>query len=160
MSTFDLILIGVLIAFTAYGFVQGFIKTLGGIVGLIVGFIVAGIILGFLQVQYDILAQPVVSTIAFLVISLILSKIISWLFGILEGLKNMAKIIPFVGLTNQILGGVLGLLEAALLVMGAGFVMTRVLPDGPIKDYAFESEVLDFFEFGYGIIGAIIPKLF
>jgi membrane protein required for colicin V production len=157
MLAIDVVLIVIITFLTLIGIKQGFIKTLGSLVGLVVGVILSGIILGYLQVQYEILAQPVVSIIAFIGISIVVSWLIGWLFSIIEGMKKVLSIIPFVNSANHLLGGILGLLEGVFLVLAIGFVLTNFFPEGDLQNAALNSAVLDQVDIGYGLIGLILP---
>lgn len=129
----------VLLLFTASGFLQGFVRTLGNFVGLILGIIVAGYAVFWIDAQFGLTSQPILALTLFLVIAALVSRIVKWVTFVIDGLREMISIIPFFSLINRILGGVLGAAQGAFLIIAFVYVTNTYVPDGQVKEFVTES---------------------
>lgn len=119
----DLIVLLVLVGFGAFGFALGLIQVVGGLVGVVAGAWLASQwhlplgkwIAGALPVS------PRISTVlAFILILVVVQRAMALGFYWLGRMLRLLRFIPFFKSFNRIAGGLLGLLEGALLV---GFIL-------------------------------------
>lgn len=132
MPLFNTILIVLLAGFVLYGLWFGLIHTLGSLIGTVVGALAAG-------QYYDIVAHwlqgwlggslNVHRAIAFLLIFAIVNRLVGFAFLLIEKTFNFISIIPFLKSINRLLGGVLGLIEGAI-VLGATLYIIQRFPFG------------------------------
>lgn len=126
MNIVDYILIVVLIFFFWRGFVRGFIGTLAWLAGLLIGTWLAGQFYVQVGVWLDqwIHQQALSAMISFVGVLVLSMALIGIIFAVANKMFNM---IPVIGYINHILGGVVGLVEAVLLI-GIIFWFVTLLP--------------------------------
>ncbi len=115
MNIVDYIIIAVLIIFFLKGFKVGIIGSLGWLIGFAVGVWAAGKYVQQVAVWLDQwLHNPALSAVVgFVGLVLVVMVIVGVFFWIANKIVNF---VPFVGLVNRLLGGVLGIIEGALLI--------------------------------------------
>ena len=115
MNIVDYIIIAVLIIFFLKGFKVGIIGSLGWLIGFAVGVWAAGKYVQPVTVWLDQwLHNPALSAVVgFVGVVLVVMVIVGVFFWIANKIVNF---VPFVGLVNRLLGGVLGIIEGALLI--------------------------------------------
>jgi len=124
MSGLDIVLLAVLVLFTALGFYWGLIRQVLALAGLLVGIVLAGrygvVVAGWLTsfTSNDLLA----SALGFVVVLVAVSALASFLASLLRLFVGLL----FLGWADRLLGGVLGLVQAivassALLVVAITF---------------------------------------
>jgi len=128
MSTFDIILLIILGAFTVSGLFKGIIRIVGRLVGLIAGAYIAS---RFYLNLYD-WGKNIVNghenagkVIAFIILFVVVTRLVVWLFILLEKLFNFIAVIPGSKYINNLLGAVLGFLEGSLFLGLILFVISR-----------------------------------
>ena len=128
MSYFDIGLLIVLAGFIGNGLAKGLIRLLGQVVGLIVASYVAShFYLTFYQWGKDLVSfsEGTEKFISFIIIFVLVTSVIGAVFILIEKIFNLISIIPFTGMINRLLGGVLGLLEGSLSLGLILFVAAR-----------------------------------
>lgn len=115
MNIVDYIIIAVLIIFFLKGFKVGIIGSLGWLIGFAVGVWAAGKYVQQVAVWLDQwLHNPALSAVVgFVGVVLVVMVIVGVFFWIANKIVNF---VPFVGLVNRLLGGVLGIIEGGLLI--------------------------------------------
>jgi uncharacterized membrane protein required for colicin V production len=128
-ATLDIILaVGVLL-FVANGFYQGIIHMLGSLLGLIVGIGVASRAdeaVGVWLSGAVGIPKSVATLVGFVVVLLIFTRVFGFSLHLLEKTFKFMKL-PFVGLANRLLGGLLGFFEGVLII-GSTLLISGVLP--------------------------------
>ncbi len=127
MSIFDIVLILIVAAFVFHGLSKGLIRLLGNLVAIIVGaFIASHFYLTFFEWgKYLINNENVGKIVAFIVVFVVAAKVTDWAFVWIEKLFNLVSFIPFTKFINNLLGGILGLLEGSLFLGVILFVASR-----------------------------------
>lgn len=119
MSTFDIVLIALLLISTWHGLSHGLIRLLGSLVALIAG--------GFLASRYYLLFfdwsqdfwpgdEGLGKTLSFAVLFIAVTWVINMGFRLLSKFWGSLSIIPFTKLINHGLGAVIGFLEGAFFL--------------------------------------------
>jgi len=142
-SLADLILIAIAGLFIIAGLYQGFIRTLGSLVGLIGGIFLAIFAIQWIETLWPIGDYQIVQVIAFVAIMGIASQLIGWIFELLDRAYKLLTIIPFVSGINKLLGGILGVLEAFVILSGVIYYTNNQLADGWLKEAILNSQVVD-----------------
>jgi uncharacterized membrane protein required for colicin V production len=129
--TLDAILLIVLIGFTAWGFMNGLIRTVGGIIGIVVAaalssryYLWLASLVSPLFGRFEALA-PIVS---FALLFLLAGRLFGFLVLLFEKAFDVVAFIPFLKSTNRLLGAVFGLLLGLLVVGTILFVAGRYSP--------------------------------
>lgn len=128
MSTLDIVLLIILGAFTASGLFKGLIRLLGRIVGLIIGaYIASNFYLLFFEWgrQWVVGRENLGKILAFIILFVVVTRLVDFIFFLIEKIFNFIAIIPGSKYLNNILGGVLGLLEGSLFLGLVFYVITR-----------------------------------
>lgn len=171
MNIVDYIIIALLIIFFFKGFRVGIIGSLGWLIGFAVGVWAAGKYIQNVAVWLDTwLHNPALSAVlGFIGIVVVTMVVVGLFFWIANKIVNF---VPFVGLVNRLLGGVLGIVEGALLIgIALWFIMALPLHNnysqavqqsslknslisasgwirGLLPDWMKQTETLDFARFG------------
>ena len=116
----DVVALVVLAVFFFYGFAKGFTLQLAGIVALVLSLtaatVLAPVVGEFVRTDvFESLNPKTALYLSFLVIFLVSIGLLTWIVGMLKGALDKARILPF----DRFLGGILGALKAALLIMVA-----------------------------------------
>lgn len=128
MSIFDISLLVILGGFIVSGLFQGLIRLIGRIVGLIVGAYVAShFYLAFFAWWQNLAAghENIGKVIAFIILFIVAAKLSDLVFALLEKAFKIIAIIPGSRYINNLLGGLLGLLEGALFLGLIIYVASR-----------------------------------
>lgn len=138
----DLALMIIAGLFIIAGLYHGFIRTVGSLVGLIGGILLAIFGLDWINAFLPISDYPFVQVIAFILILAIASQLIGWIFELIDRAYKLLTIIPFVESINKLLGGILGVLEAFVVLSGIIYYVTNELADGSLKTAILDSQVV------------------
>ncbi|MBT3230351.1 hypothetical protein HN358_01015 [Candidatus Uhrbacteria bacterium] len=152
----DLVLIAIAGLFIIAGLYHGFIRTLGSLVGLLGGMFLAIFAIQWLDTLWPISDYQVVQVIAFVLILAVASQLIAWLFELLDRAYKLLTIIPFVAGINKLLGGILGVLEAFVVLSGVIYYATNQLTDGWLKSAILDSQVVEWLSWTGGWIMWIV----
>ena len=162
MTTLDIILL-VLLALSFFsGLKKGLIRSLGRIVGLIIGAYVAShYYLNLFEWGNNFINinESVLKVISFLALFIIVTQAIHIIFYLIEEAFNLIAIVPGSKYINNILGGVLGLLEGSLF-LGLIFYMVSRYPifSGSFSDMIKESIVIPWLNIIVDLILPILPQ--
>jgi uncharacterized membrane protein required for colicin V production len=124
----DLILILILFLFISFGFVIGFIQTVGALVGVVAGAFFAGQFFEPVSAWLEpvTLGNPnLARVIAFVVVFVLINRLVGLLFWIIDKVFGIISLIPFTKTLNRLLGALLGLIEGTLVVGLIVYFMQR-----------------------------------
>lgn len=128
MSTFDIVLLIILGAFTVSGLFKGIIRIAGRLVGLVAGAYVAShFYLNLYEWGKNIANghENAGKVVAFIILFVVVARLVALLFVLLEKLFNFIAVIPGSKYINNLLGALLGLLEGSLFVGLILYVISR-----------------------------------
>lgn len=138
----DILLIVMSFGLLASGWHYGLIRTLGSLIGLVASIVVA--IYGATWIEatfgFSFLAHPLSGVVLFLTLALIVSQLAKWIVNLLDLVRRVLSIIPFVGLLNALGGALVGVVQAAFVVIALSFITVKFLPDSPLRSAALESQ--------------------
>lgn len=128
------------------GWRRGFVRMAGGLMSLAIS-IAAGI-WGVTWIQ-DTLGIPLASTIVgllvtFLVISIIVSAILNLVVTLLDLARRLITMIPGLGLLHRLAGAAVGVVEAAVLALGASYFVLYVVAAGDMRTLLLSTQVLTY----------------
>lgn len=140
----DLGLAIVALLFVIGGYRQGFVRAAGSLVGLVlsIGIGVWGV--GWLEriTGLNLTASPVLFMVSFIVLSVVVSQLLGFIVSMLDMVRKMISIIPFVGFLNSLLGAIVGALQAGVLIGAVAFVMVSYVPPGVVRSSFLQSEII------------------
>ncbi len=140
----DIGLAVVALLFVIGGYRQGFVRAAGSLLGLVlsIGIGVWGV--GWIEriTGMNLTANPVLFMVAFIVLSVIVSQLLGFVVSMLDMVRKMISIIPFVGFLNSLLGAVVGAAQAGVLIGAVAFVMVNYVPPGVVRSSVLQSEVM------------------
>ncbi len=128
MSTFDIVLVIILLGFILNGLFKGLIRLLGHVVGLIIGaFVASHFYLDLFSWWQNIFngRDALGKVISFIVLFVVVTRLTDLGFKLIEKLFNLIAIIPGSKYLNNLAGGVLGFLEGGLFLGLILFVVSR-----------------------------------
>ena len=134
---------GVLAVILAFqGWRKGFIRMAGSLIGLAISATIAtwGITWFENATGWALSTNPITFVIVFLIATLICTKIVGLLIGLLDLVRKIFAIVPGVNLVNSLLGIVVGVAEAALVVLAFSFAAVNFFPAGEIRTMFLESK--------------------
>lgn len=130
MSLFDLIVLGIIIAFTLFGLFFGLVHTLGSLLGTIVGVYLASrfyqpLALWLIKVTgwNANFSKVIMFTIAFILIN----RLVGLVFLLLDRALSIVTKLPIINSLNKLLGGIFGFLEG-VMVLGIFFYFVNKFP--------------------------------
>jgi len=128
MSIIDLIILIILAFFVYKGLKKGFIRSLGNLFGLIVGaYIASHYYLNLFEwgAHWVKDHQSLGKVLAFIILFIVATKLTHLLFYLIEKIFNLLAFIPGSKYINNLLGGVLALLEGSLFLGLIVYVLSR-----------------------------------
>lgn len=162
MSTLDIILLILLGLSFLSGLRKGLIRSVGRIIGLIIGAIIASrYYLVFFEwaSKYININESLGKIIAFILVFVIITNLIQLIFYFIEKAFKLVAIIPGSKYINNILGGLLGLLEGALFLGLIFYVVSRyAVFEGGFIDSVKESVVIPWLNMVVDLILPLLPQ--
>jgi len=134
MSSFDIVLLVILLVFCYQGLAKGLIRLLGKLAGLIAGAFLAShfylqafdLILHVGWISRQLAERPGLGkTLSFIALFILATWLVDLLFAVVEKIFNLIAFIPGSKYLNNIAGAVLGLLEGALFLGLIIYVASR-----------------------------------
>ena len=133
MPLFDIVLIGIIVGFTLFGFWFGFIHTLGSLVGTLLATYLA-------SRWYEAAANWLMNitgwtgnfpkVLMFIILFLIINRLVGLLFFLVDRSLSIITKMPFINSLNKLIGGVFGFIEG-LVVLGITIYFINKFPLGP-----------------------------
>lgn len=162
MSTLDIILLVLLSLSFLSGLRKGLIRSVGRIIGLIIGAIIATrYYLAFFEWvdRFININESLGKVIAFILVFIVITNLIQLVFYFIEKAFKLVAIIPGSKYINNILGGLLGLLEGALFLGLIFYVMSRyaVFAGGMVESIR-ESVVVPWLNMVVELILPLLPE--
>ena len=154
----DLLLVVLVAGFIGYGLAQGFIRAIGSLIGFLLGFIVAGWVLVILHQFIDLQSHPFLAIILFFILSSLASGVFGWIVGLIDGLRKIARFIPFFSSINTFLGGVFGFAEGLLCIAAVAY-FSQYLPEGGLKASILDSQIVHWLSWLTAILSKLIPTI-
>ena len=118
MQYTDLIILAIIALFFAHGFKRGLIQVAGGFVGILVGSYLAGL--------YAATFEGTTKFIVFSIVFIVLNRVAALVFYLVDKAFHFIAIIPGLGAINRIAGGLLGMVEAIVVLGIILFVAQRL----------------------------------
>lgn len=125
ITIIDLALLLVVFLFISFGFFLGFISMIGSLLGLIIGAWAASRYsndLGDWLAKFLLGSDTVANIIAYLLIFGFVNRLISFGFWFINKVYKLVTIIPLTKTLNRVLGGLLGFVEAVIILEIALYV--------------------------------------
>ncbi len=166
MPTADIIILAVIAAFGLFGLRTGLIHALGSLVGTILGVYLAGHYYEtFTKLLIDFTGwnQNFARILIFILLFFISNRLIGVVFWLAGKAFSVVTMLPFLGSVDKLLGGILGLLEGALLVGIAIFFITKFPPSPSFMKNLDESKyapkVVQFTKFLWPLLPADVVNM-
>lgn len=137
ITPFDLILILINFSFVLFGLWFGLIHAVGGLLGTVVGAVIAA------KYYKKWGTTNLSQVISFIVLFTLGSRITGFIFSGIEKLLKMANILPGIKTINRLAGGILGLVEGAI-VIGVALVFATRFPFPALITAVGKSELAQF----------------
>jgi uncharacterized membrane protein required for colicin V production len=141
LSLADLALLIIAGIFIISGLYYGFIRTIGSLIGLVGGIISGVFVLRWLDSIWSISDHPILQIILFLLISGVISQLIGWIFELIDRAYKLLTIIPFLSGINKLLGGIVGVIEAFIIISGIIYYAQTYLGEGILKTAILDSQI-------------------
>jgi uncharacterized membrane protein required for colicin V production len=145
MSSFDIILIIILLICAFRGLATGLIKSVGAFLGIIGGAFFAS---HFYLPLYPYIQKVfggydnIGKVVCFILIFIISSWLIHILFMMIDKTFNLIAIIPFMKSINHLAGGILGLLVGAIVLGLLIYVAAKYAPTGTmVGNWLIDSKI-------------------
>ncbi len=138
--------------FIISGLYYGFIRTVGSLIGMVGGILVAVFAIEWLDGFWSISSHPILQIVLFLLIMGLASQLIGWIFELIDRAYKLLTIIPFLSSINKLLGGIMGAIEAFVVLSGIIYYATTYLGDGILKTAILSSQMVAWLSFASGWI--------
>ena len=158
-SIADILLFALGAGFILTGLYQGFIRTLGSLVGLVGGMALGAYGIIWLSQFVDLTDHPVWKVLIFILIVIISGQLIGWVFELADRAWKILSIIPFLTSINKLLGGLLGLVEALLILAAIGYYTRTYAPEGSVSEAILTSTVIGWVDWVSGFIVWLFPQI-
>ncbi len=134
MPIVDIVLVGLICAFALFGFFSGFVYAIGSLIGTIVASVLAftyiDVVFGYIGPLFG--GGAIARVSVFFLLFFLISRVFGILFWLFRKLFHFLSWIPFAGIINRLLGGLLGVVEGVILVGVAVYYAEHVLPASSI----------------------------
>ncbi|MBU4315378.1 CvpA family protein [Patescibacteria group bacterium] len=152
----DLALLIIAGLFIISGLYYGFIRTVGSLIGMVGGIFVAVFAIEWLDSVWGISSHPILQIALFIIIMGFASQLIGWIFELIDRAYKLLTIIPFLSSINKLLGGIVGAIEAFVVLSGIIYYATTYLSDGAFKSAILDSQVVTWLSFASGWVVWIV----
>ena len=142
--------------FILSGMYHGFIRTAGSLVGLVGGAVVASWIINRLSETLALGEHPVWTIVFFIIILALCAQLIGWIFVLVDRAYKLLSIIPFLSSINKLLGGLIGLIEAVVIIAAIGYAAQTYLSEGAFQAAILGSQVMSWLSVATGVITWIV----
>lgn len=159
-SLIDIIAISLSTILISSGLYFGFIHSLGNIIGWVAGFIISAFISVYALNHFSWMVNPVYAVLLFFFLFALISAIVGWIADVIAKLWKIAKWIPFSKLINSILGGILGIVEAFLVLVGLDGFVQYALPISELQKAFTDSVILSFVRSALSFLQPVIQSFF
>ena len=144
MNLVDIALIIFAIIMTFAGWRSGLVRSLGSLIALIASVVASYYTMNWIHDTFGIslTSNPWLAIISFLIIVLIFSKIAGYIVDVLDLVRKIVAIIPFVNFINSTLGAVFGLLQSAIAVIVLAYIAVMMIPASDIRTSLLSSSII------------------
>lgn len=144
MNLVDIILIVITLLFAANGWKSGFVRSAGSLAAFVLSIVGSFYVMGWAHDTFGIslATHPWLTIVAFLIVLGITTRLASYIVDVLDLVRKAIAILPFVNFVNSILGAVLGLLQAATLVLVFAYLVVMIAPSGAFREATVTSEIV------------------
>lgn len=144
MNLVDIILIIFAVIMAFAGWRSGLVRSLGSLLALIASAIASYYTMNWIHDTFGIslTSNPWLAIISFLVIVLIFSKIAGYIVDVLDLVRKIVAIIPFVDFVNSILGAIFGLLQSAIVIIVLAYIAVMMIPASDIRTSLLSSSII------------------
>ena len=135
MGIVDICIIVFVIIMALAGWRSGFVRSFGSLLALIASVVASFYAMGWLHDSFGLIFadHPWITIAAFLIISLAASRLAQYIVDILDLVRKIIAVIPFVNLINNILGAAFGVLQSAVAILVLAYVAVTLVPVGDIR---------------------------
>lgn len=137
-----LIIFAVIMAFA--GWRSGLVRSLGSLLALIASAIASYYTMNWIHDTFGIslTSNPWLAIISFLIIALVFSKIAGYIVDVLDLVRKIVAIIPFVNFINSALGAIFGLLQSAIVIIVLAYITVMMIPASDIRTSLLSSSII------------------
>lgn len=145
MNLVDIVLIIFAIIMAFAGWRSGLVRSLGSLIALIVSVVASYHTMNWIHDTFGIslTSNPWLAIISFLIIVLIFSKIAGYIVDVLDLVRKIVAIIPFVNFINSTLGAIFGLLQSAIVIIVLAYITVLMIPAGDVRTSLLSSSILN-----------------
>ncbi len=157
MGIVDILILAFAIIMALAGWRSGFVRSAGSLVALIASVVASFYAMGWLHDTYglSLTNYPWTTIIAFIIISIVANRLARYAVDVLDLVRKIVAIIPFVNLLNSILGAVFGVAQSAVAIAVLAYVAVTLVPVGDIRTSLLSSNAVSYavdIESGMGIL--------
>lgn len=137
-----LIIFAIIMAFA--GWRSGLVRSLGSLLALIASVVASYYTMNWINDTFGIslTSNPWLAIISFLIIVLIFSKIAGYIVDVLDLVRKIVAIVPFVNFINSTLGAIFGILQSAIVVIVLAYVAVMMIPASDIRTSLLSSLII------------------
>lgn len=137
-----LIIFAIIMAFA--GWRSGLVRSLGSLFALIASVVASYYTMNWIHDTFGVslTSNPWLAIISFLIIVLIFSKIAGYIVDVLDLVRKIVAIIPFVNFINSTLGAVFGLLQSAIAIIVLAYIAVMMIPASDIRTSLLSSLII------------------
>ena len=138
-----LVIFAIIMAFA--GWRSGLVRSLGSLLALIASAIASYYTMNWIHDTFGIslTSNPWLAIISFLVITLIFSKIAGYIVDVLDLVRKIIAILPFVNFINSTLGAIFGLLQSAIVIIVLAYITVLMIPAGDVRTALLSSSIIN-----------------
>lgn len=157
MNPVDLVIIVIALLFTAYGWKSGFVRSAGSLAAFVFSIVGSFYVMDWIRDTFGMsfAAYPWFAVIGFLVVLGLANRLAGYLVDVLDLVRKVIAIVPFVNFINALLGAIFGVLQIGLLILVYAYLVVTVVPAGAFRDASvtstFVSRAIDV-ETSFGIL--------
>ncbi len=157
MNSVDLVLIVIALLFAAYGWKSGFVRSAGSLAAFVFSIVGSFYVMNWAHDAFGIsfTAYPWLAVVGFLVVLGLTNTLAGYLVDMLDLVRKIIAIVPFVNFINSFLGAIFGLLQVGSLILVYAYLVVTIVPAGALRDASVTSNIVSRaidVETGFGIL--------
>lgn len=145
MNIVDIVLIIFAVIMAFAGWRSGLVRSLGSLLALIASVVASYYTMNWINDTFGIslTSNPWLAIISFLVIVLIFSKIAGYIVDVLDLVRKIVAIIPFVNFINSTLGAIFGILQSAIVIIVLAYITVMMIPASDVRTALLSSLIIN-----------------
>lgn len=144
MNPTDLVIIVIALLFAANGWKSGFVRSAGSLAAFVLSIVGSFYVMGWVHDTFGVSlsTHPWLTIAAFLIVLGLANKLAGYLVDVLDLVRRVIAIVPFVNFINSFLGAIFGVLQVGSLILVYAYLVVTIAPAGAFREASVTSNII------------------